>query len=131
METTVRNLFWSFFLAIALTILACSSDRAVESLKKLGTEAFNAQGWAHASEQERGTMIYDFIQMNSPITNKDRSFIISQLGENTGYYDYDHFPAYYIGPRPPDSNAKAYLIAFTINHKTNRVTSVHVEPPIR
>ena len=118
-------------LFIALSMLSCSSDRVAESLKELGTEPYDASRWAHASEQERGRMIYDFIRTNSPITNKDRSFIISQLGENTGYYDYDHFPAYYIGQKPPNSDAKAYLIVFLVDHKTERVTGIQIEPPIK
>ena len=98
---------------------------------RLGTETFDSQKWAHADGQERGRMIYDFMHRNTPITNKHRSFIISQLGESTGYYDYDHFPAYYIGPKPPNSNAKAYLFAFTIDHKTDQVTGIYIEPPVK
>jgi hypothetical protein len=127
----MKSLSRSFFFIITLPILSCGSGSAVESLKTLGTEPFDASRWARAGEQERGTMIYDFIHTNTPITDKDRNFIIGQLGENTGYYDYDHFPAYYVGPKPINSNAKAYLVAFTVDHETERVTGVHIEPPIK
>lgn len=79
----------------------------------------------------RGKMIYNFIKTNEPITDKSRDFIISHLGESTGYHDYDSYPAYYVGPKPPDSEAEAYLVAFIIDHKTNKVRSIYIEPGIK
>ena len=79
----------------------------------------------------RGSMIYDFFKRNSPIIGKSDVFIISQLGNSTGYHDYESNPAYYIGPKPPGSNAKAYLLAFIVDHNTRKITEIYIEPKIK
>lgn len=97
----------------------------------LGTDNFTRDRWAKSDEAARGKMIYDFIKRNDPITNKNRKFIVDQLGESTGYHDYDSYPAYYVGPKPLNSDAKAYLVAFVIDHITGNVTRIHIEPELK
>ncbi len=114
-----------------LSITSCSSTSKEESLKKLGEQTFDSKVWLNANEAKRGAMIYDFIKKNTPITDKNREFIISQLGKSTGYYEYDHNLAYYIGSKPPNSNIKAYLIAFIIDHENNKVKDIYIHPEIK
>jgi hypothetical protein len=75
-------------------------------------------------------MIYDFLQKNAPITNKDRNFIIRHLGESTGYFEYDINPAYYVGDSFKDGKDKTQLIAFIIDRETGKVSDIMVYPEI-
>lgn len=118
------------FLAI-LFGASCTANNKIESLRRLGAEEFSSDKWSKADEIGRGKMIYDFITKNQPITSKDRGFVISQLGESTGYHDYDTYPAYYVGPKPPKSEAKAYLVAFIIDHDTGKIKDIYIEPEIK
>lgn len=116
---------------IAVTGGACSSlDDRQESLKKLGTDTFDANIWAISNAHVRGRMIYDFLQINAPITNKDRNFIIRHLGESTGYFEYDINPAYYVGYSSQDGKDKTQLIAFIIDRETEKVSDIMVYPEI-
>jgi hypothetical protein len=124
----VKNAIVLFFL---LSLPSCSMDGKIESLKNLGTKEFSSIIWMSADELERGKMIHDFLKKNSPITDKTRGFIIEQLGPNTGYHLYDSFPAYYVGPPPPNNHVKAYLIAFTIDHASEKITNIFIDPKIK
>ena len=126
-----KSLLFIMSIFYIMCAVSCSNKAKLESLRSLGTEEFSREKWSKADEVARGRMIYSFIKSNEPITNKDRAFIISQLGENTGYHDYDSFPAYYVGPKPPNSEAKAYLVAFIIDHKTGKIKDIYVEPEIK
>ncbi|WP_459825852.1 hypothetical protein [Desulfomicrobium salsuginis] len=110
---------------------SCSSlDNRQESLAKLGNAEFNPDVWAISNEYVRGTMIHDFLVKNSPITDKDRSFIIHQLGNSTAYFEYDVNPAYYIGNSPKVGHLKAYLVAFIIDQQTGKVRDIQVYPEL-
>jgi serine/threonine protein kinase len=112
-------------------VASCSSlDNRQESLAKFGNVEFNPDVWAISNEYVRGTMIHDFLKQNSPITDKDRSFIIHQLGNSTAYFEYDVNPAYYIGSSPKVGRLKAYLVAFIIDQQTGRVRDIQVYPEL-
>jgi len=110
---------------------SCSSlDNRQESLAKLGNAEFNPNVWAISNEYVRGTMIHDFLKKNSSITEKDRSFIIQQLGNSTAYFEYDVNPAYYIGNSLKVGHLKAYLVAFIIDQQTGKVRDIQVYPEL-
>jgi hypothetical protein len=125
------KIYFFLTLIIFFSILSCSYNK-IQSLKKLGTEEFNKEKWLISDEVARGRMIYDFIKKNKPIENKRKStFVFNQLGESTGYYNYDSYPAYYIGPQPPSSDSKAYLLAFIVDHKTKIIIDIYINPQIQ
>ena len=124
--------FSYFFLSLlAISLLSACSKLNIEHFKVLGTDRFDQQRWSTGDEIARGKMLYDFLVSNSPILGKDRDFIIEQLGPNTGYYLYDSFPAYYLGPKPKEGPAKAWLVAFVLNHETNKVREIYVHPDFK
>ena len=111
--------------------LSCSSlDDRQESLKKLGSDTFDPNVWATSNEHIRGRMIYDFLQINAPITNKDRSFIIRNLGDSTGYFEYDINPAYYVGDNSQRGRHEVHLVAFIIDQESGKVSDILVSPEI-
>ena len=59
----------SIFIGLISQLLGRNSDKSMEALKKLGDKSFLTQHWGQAGDQEMGTMIYDFVQRNAPITN--------------------------------------------------------------
>jgi hypothetical protein len=110
---------------------ACSSlNEKVEQLRFFGNKEFDQKVWSFSNEYVRGTMIYDFLSRNSPITDRSFEFVLNNLGSSTGYYEYDLYPAYYIGPKPKEGDAKAYLIAFIIDHKSGQVRDIHIHPEL-
>ena len=128
--TNYLGRFICCFSIIAMAASCSSLDSRQESLAKLGNAEFNPDVWAISSEYVRGTMIHDFLEKNSPITNKDRSFIIHQLGNSTAYFEYDVNPAYYIGSSPKVGHLKAYLVAFIIDQQTGKVRDIQVYPEL-
>ena len=111
--------------------LSCSSlDDRQKSLKKLGSDTFDPNLWATSNDHIRGRMIYDFLYINAPIKNKDRNFIIRNLGNSTGYFEYDINPAYYVGGAPQGGKDKAHLVVFVIDRESGRVSDILVRPEI-
>lgn len=54
------------------------------------------------------------------------------LGGNTGYYDYDHYPAYIVGPRNVRSEyGNGYLLVFVTDHSNGQVLDIRFIPEIR
>lgn len=132
-NSNITNHYRRFICCVSIIVMAasCSSlDNRQESLEKLGNAEFNPDVWAISNEYVRGTMIHDFLKQNSPITDKDRSFIIHQLGNSTAYFEYDVNPAYYIGSSPKVGRLKAYLVAFIIDQQTGRVRDIQVYPEL-
>ena len=132
-NSNITNHLSRFICCVSIIVMAasCSSlDNRQESLAKLGNAEFNPDVWAISNEYVRGTMIHDFLIQNSPITDKDRSFIIHQLGNSTAYFEYDVNPAYYIGSSPKVGHLKAYLVAFIIDQKTGKVRDIQVYPEL-
>ena len=132
-NSNITNHLSRFICCVSIIVMAasCSSlNNRQESLAKLGNAEFNPDVWAISNEYVRGTMIHDFLKQNSPITDKDRSFIIHQLGNSTAYFEYDVNPAYYIGSSPKVGHLKAYLVAFIIDQKTGKVRDIQVYPEL-
>lgn len=119
------------FIFFIFVVGACSSlnDR-VDQLRFFGTEKFDHDLWSKSNEYTRGTMIYDFVSKNALVTDASRKFIVESLGNSTGYYEYDLNPAYYIGPKPKGSEARAYMIAFIIDHKSGKVRDIYIHPEL-
>lgn len=115
-------LVWFLFFFIA-----CSSD-SIENLKKLGTDEFSQDAWRNATQEERGAMVYSFLS-NYDISKMMTHDLISLLGQSTAYYEYDEFPAYFIGPQTVESEyGKGYVLAFPINRKTGLISSFVIIP---
>lgn len=122
--------YFCCFSIIIITASCSSLDNRQESLAKFGKAEFYPNVWAISNDYVRGTMIHDFLKKNSPITDKDRSFIIHQLGNSTAYFEYDVNPAYYIGSSPKVGQLKAYLVAFIIDQETGKVCDIQVYPEL-
>jgi len=119
----------TLLLLFGLISISCSGID-IDVFKQFGEESFNRQKWLDGDEMVKGKMVYDFLKKNTPIKQQNGASIVAQLGEHTGYYLYDHFPAYYIGPKPPNSNAKAYLLAFVLDQETNQVKEIYLHPKL-
>ena len=123
------SIIFVYCVMIGSVCISCSSlDDRQESLKKLGTNTFDQHLWKISDDYVRGTMIYDFLKANYPITNKSRSFIISQLGNSTGYFEYDINPAYYIGGSQKERSPDSHMIVFIIDSDTKKVSDILVNP---
>lgn len=115
---------------VVLTLLlgglfGCSSNVAeISDFKRFGTAAFDKGLWNKGSENERARMLYSFLNDNSPINRLSASFIIDELGDSTGYYLYDSFPAY----RLSSDNSEPFTVAFVIDHQSGLVKSINLEP---
>lgn len=118
-------------LASSLLALGCSSETTdIEAVKKLGERDFSKSHWQESDAVERGKMLYSYLKKHKPISNLTRAQIEEELGPATGYYEYDEFPAYYVGPKPSGGDQPAYLVAFITDHQTGKVKGIHVEPSL-
>ena len=124
----MNNILKTIILLVTITLLNACSNIDIARFKALGETSFDKNTWLVSNEQQRGEMFFDFLQSNSPITNKKAKFVFDSLGPSTGYYLYDHFPAYYIGPKPANNNAKAYLVAFEVDHDSGEIKDIYVHP---
>lgn|SRR5690554_604930 len=119
-------------LASSLLAFGCSSETTdIEVVKKLGEKDFNKVQWQESDAVERGKMLYSYLKQREPISNLTRAQIEEELGPATGYYDYDEFPAYYVGPKPDGVKQPAYLVAFITDHQTGKVKGIHIEPSLK
>lgn len=87
----------------------------IESFKILGKKEFTKQKWDESSQEERGKLVYSFLYKNKEkrLSGQD---IFNMLGPSTAYYDHDHYPAYFIGPKSIESiYGNGYLLAFLID----------------
>jgi hypothetical protein len=119
-----------YFILIFLGASCSRLNDRIEKLRRFGTSEFDSYVWSISNEYIRGTMIYDFVTSNSPITDKNFDFILRNLGNSTGYYEYDMNPAYYIGSKPIETDARIYLIAFVIDHESGRVRDIRIRPEL-
>lgn len=108
---------------LLLLFMACSNPTPSElgqltninSFKILGTKEFTKQKWSQSSQEKRGQLIYSFFYINKKkiLSAQD---IFNILGPSTAYYDHDHYPAYFIGPKNIESiHGEGYLLAFSID----------------
>jgi hypothetical protein len=120
------------FFTIILCIIAigCSSS-SVEGLKSLGSDEFEKEKWAAASQEARGKMVYSFIKRYD-IHKMDAKDIKNLLGPSTAYYNYDEFPAYLVGPKAIKTEyGDGYLFAFPTDRKTGKIKKYIILPKIR
>jgi hypothetical protein len=114
---------------LGMICLGCSSP--LEQAKLLGTAEFSKEAWATASQEERGTMVFSFLSKHDYKTLTYQS-VTELLGRPTGYYDYDTYPAYYVGPRSVESMyGKGYLLAFVTNNNNNVIDVKIIPEPKR
>jgi len=104
----------------------CNNNSKIEFLKSFGTENFNKDKWHSGTELQRAKMIYNYVDNNKPITQINLDELRQSLGNNTAYYRYDSFPAYYISTNYK-SEIQKYIIAFVIDHKTRKVTGIYID----
>jgi len=110
-----------------IILSSCSSKYNIENLKKLGTKNFEKKIWNDASNTEKATMIYSFVKTNKNLTTTK---VIEMLGKPTGYYDYDSYPAYFIGDKSVKSDyGVGYLIAFVPNND-NKIIDIIIIPKV-
>jgi hypothetical protein len=111
------------------TLFSCNSPSSkIDVLKKFGTDRFEKESWKNGNPVVRGKMIYDYLNYRRPLTLMTRNEIVNDLGESTGYYMYDTFPAYAIGEKPLNSHQNTSVIAFIVDHDTGKVKDIHIEP---
>ncbi|NQZ50719.1 MAG: hypothetical protein HRT95_11235 [Moritella sp.] len=104
-----------FIILTALTLLGCSDELRFEN----SNATFERTTW-DSSINERYQMLQSVSGYN--VVGLKRIEIISLLGEPDGYYLYDEFPAYRL------NETRDCLVVFTIDHETDKVTNMSVEP---
>ena len=120
---------YSFLLWLFL-ITACENNH-MQNVALLGSEEFTIDKWAQASQPERAKMLYSFLS-NNTIQGMSGTELQSYLGSSTGYYEYDEYPAYIIGPDTIEgSHGKGYLLAFPIDRDTGKVKRFVIDPPVK
>lgn len=101
------------------------------NLHVLGNDEFSKEKWSTASQRQRGKMVASFIDSHE-VTSMTASELRSLLGESTAYYEYDEFPAYFIGSKSTEEDDNnSYVFAFPIDRKTGRIRKYVIEPPIK
>lgn len=129
-----RKLF--ICLLTSLLFFGCGNQNTVSyssiiKLKILGAKQFSKEKWRVASQEERANMVYDLIKSHNVI-GMSADELIKLLGPPTAYYDYDEFPAYFIGPKSVNSVAGAgYVLAFIVNRSTGKTDRFVIDPELR
>jgi len=73
-------------------------------------------------------MVASFLETHN-ITNMTSQELRSLLGESTAYYEYDEFPAYFVGSENTKSDTgNGYLLAFPIDRKTGKIRKYIIKP---
>jgi hypothetical protein len=117
-------------LSVAL-LAGCSGESVENQAKKLGTRDFSTQTWVVATQEERGQMIASFLAKHKVTDLTDRQ-VRNLLGPSTGYYDYDEYPAYLVGPRTLKTEyGSGYLWVFITDKSTGKVRQVVLVPPVQ
>lgn len=124
----MRMLFGVCLLTCVLS--GCSADSVEAQAKKLGTREFTAQAWKAATQEERGQMIASFLAKYKA-TELTAAQVRSLLGPSTGYYDYDEYPAYLVGPATVRSEyGNGYLWVFRTDKDNGKVRQVILVPSV-
>jgi hypothetical protein len=114
-------------LCLALFICSCSSSNDM-NLQKLGTVEFSKETWAMASQEARGAMVYSLSESYT-FNEMSKDQILALLGESTAYYEYDEFPAYFVGSKSIESEyGNGYLLAFPLDRETGLIREVVIIP---
>jgi len=124
------HLFLIALLAL-MTLSGCSSESVEDQAKKLGQREFTVQAWKVGTQEERGQMIASFLARYKPADLSAKE-VRGLLGPSTGYYDYDEYPAYLVGPRAVKSDyGDGYLWVFITDKRHGKVQKVLLMPPVR
>lgn len=121
----------SMTLSVLMTLSGCSSESVEDQAKKLGQREFTVQAWKAGTQEERGQMIASFLARYKPADLSAKE-VGGLLGPSTGYYDYDEYPAYLVGPRAVKSDyGDGYLWVFITDKRHGKVQKVLLMPPVR
>lgn len=118
-------------LSMVTTLSACSAESVESQAKKLGVRDFTVQAWTAGTQEQRAQMIASFLAKYkaTDLTGKQ---VRTLLGPSTGYYDYDEYPAYLVGPAAVKSGyGNGYLWVFITNKSNGRVDRVILVPTVR
>ncbi|MFC5548642.1 hypothetical protein [Massilia aerilata] len=123
------------FLSAAVLSIAvlsgCSGESIEKQAKKLGTREFTAQAWRGGTQEERGQMIASFLGKHV-VTELTGKQVKDLLGPSTGYYDYDEYPAYLVGPGTVRTEyGSSYLWVFMTDKNSGKVREVILVPPVQ
>jgi hypothetical protein len=117
---------------LVVTVLSgCSRASVEDQAKTLGTRDFTSQAWTVGTQEERGQMIASFLAKYR-VTELTGKQVRHLLGPSTGYYDYDEYPAYLVGPRTVKSAyGGGYLWVFITDKSDGKVRKVVLVPPVQ
>lgn len=116
---------------LVLCIIGCSGNSISDQARLLGSKEFTVDGWAAGTQEQRGEMVASFLAKHKPTTLTSKE-LIELLGLPTGYYEYDEYPAYFVGPASIESEyGKGYLLAFVTNKNSGKVVKVILIPKVR
>lgn len=122
---------WSLIgFLLMLSLFGCGGKSVEQQARMLGSREFSAESWAAATQEARGEMVASLLAKHEPasLTAKE---IIKLLGAPTGYYEYDEYPAYLVGPTSIESDhGKGYLLAFVTDKSTGKVARVIFVPEV-
>lgn len=115
-------------LILTLTLTACRQGEAKNKFKTFGTAPFSVEAWRQADQITRATMLHSFFETHD-VSTMTATQLKTLLGESTGYYDYDTYPAYFIGPPTVTSQyGKGYLLYFVTDHSSGNIKSYGIIP---
>ncbi|KDM92919.1 hypothetical protein [Photobacterium galatheae] len=116
-----------YLLSVLLTLSACSEPQGNNTLFSLGNETFSQAAWRVADDSTRGEMVDSFLESHDVI-GMNREVLLGFLGEPTGYYEYDHDLAYFIGGDRQSLYGQGHLLVFFI--KEGVITEYRIIPEI-
>ena len=124
-DQEMKYLFSLFF----IILVSCSANEKM-NISKLGNQEFSTEAWLNSNQEDRGKMVNSFLQMYN-VQEMNTQEIYDLLGDSTAYYEYDEFPAYFVGPKSVESvYGKGYVLAFPIDRKTGKIRKFVIEPHI-
>ncbi len=112
-----------------IMLVSCTTEDTV-NISKLGSDKFTPETWLNSDQEKRGKMVESFFQQYD-VQGKSTQELYRLLGESTAYYEYDEFPAYFIGPTSVESIfGEGYVLAFPIDRKSGKIRKFVIEPKI-
>jgi len=124
----MRLLVWVLLLVCVLS--GCSAEPVEAQAKKLGSREFTTRAWKAGTQEERGQMVASFLA-KFKATELTAAQVRILLGPSTGYYDYDEYPAYLVGPDTVRSEyGNGYLWVFLTDKDNGKVRQVILVPSI-
>jgi hypothetical protein len=113
-----------------ILLAGCSANSVEDQAKQLGAREFTVQAWTAGTQEERGQMIASFLAKYR-VTDLTGKQVRGLLGPSTGYYDYDEYPAYLVGPKTVKSDyGNGYLWVFITDKSSGAVRKVILVPAV-